>query len=756
MRKPTPTAALLPILAAWGYVGTAVAAPAPNTPSVGYEATAVRVIVMLRATVAGSDGGTADIAALAGRTGLALRQRRKIESRLRVVDVGVLAAPGSAGAALERLRADPSVQYAELDRRRHPHATWPDDPLFSGQWYLQNEQSDPTALSAIDAVTAWDTTMGSQGVVIAVLDTGVRYDHPDLLGATSGGRLLPGYDFITNTAEANDGDGRDPDASDPGDWVTASDIKTLPFSGCEVSDSSWHGTRVAGIIGARTDNAAGVAGIGWSGWILPVRVLGKCGGFDSDIIAGMLWAGGIAVSGVPANPYPARVINLSLGSADTCPASYTDVITQLRGQGVLVIASAGNEGTVVDAPANCPGVAAVAGIRQVGTKVGFSNLGPEVALSAPGGNCVNVGPGDACLYSIDTTTNLGTQGPAANGYTDRVNNINVGTSFSAPIVAGITGLMLAVNGRLDTTQMIARLEEGATKPFPTSGDPTVPVCHVPANSSDVQDSECVCTTSTCGAGMANARGAVAAALRPIAAIAVPASYSPGQNVVLRGSGSGAACGHTLSPSTPYAWTVVAGSASIVGASTDTATVVAPASGSFTLRLTVTDDAGRQDTADVLVGPTSAMTVAPSAAGAVPCAAPLVVISVSPASATVRTGGSQTFAASLVNGGGNGVTWYVNGVAGGSASTGTISVSGVYTAPANVPVPATVTIKVVPDADPTRFALATVTVIKSAPPSGGGGGGGGGAIDTPLLLLLAARAWIGARRATGRERHQPAA
>src|SRR5262249_20126029 len=157
----------------------------------------------------------------------------------------------------------------------------------------------------------------------------------------------------------------------------------------KAAPSSWHGTRVAGILGAITNNGVGVAGLTWSPQILPVRALGKCGGLDSDIIAGMLWAGGIAVSGAPNNPSPARIINMSLGGAGGCLGSYRDAIGQLTALGVLVVASAGNEGGPVDTPANCPGVAGIAGLRQAGTKVGYSSLGPQIALGAPAGNCGN-------------------------------------------------------------------------------------------------------------------------------------------------------------------------------------------------------------------------------------------------------------------------------------------------------------------------------------------------------------------------------
>ena len=116
--------------------------------------------------------------------------------------------------------------------------------------------------------------------------------------------------------------GRDADPSDPGDWVSSSDQSNPALFGCDVSDSSWHGTRVAGMIGALTNNTVGVAGLSWNSFILPVRVLGKCGGTDSDIIAGMRWAAGLHIDGVADNPTPARILNLSLGATSPCEPSY--------------------------------------------------------------------------------------------------------------------------------------------------------------------------------------------------------------------------------------------------------------------------------------------------------------------------------------------------------------------------------------------------------------------------------------------------
>jgi serine protease len=667
------------------------------------------------------------VANLASRANLSLRRSRQILGGLHVIEFEPRTAGESLAASLARLRADSSVEYAEPDQRRHVQATIPNDPLFvatsgaTGQWYMQSPSS-AGAPSAVDAVDAWGITTGSAGVVIADIDTGIRFDHPDLLRAGAGGRLLPGYDFVSDVSVGNEANGPNSDASDPGDWITQADTQTSEFSGCAVSNSSWHGTRVTGILGALTNNSVGVAGMTWSGWMLPVRALGKCGGLDSDIETAMLWAAGVHQSGVPDNPYPAKIVNLSLGGSGSCPQSYQTIISQLTQLGVLVVASAGNEGGPVSAPANCPGVAAIAGLRQIGTKVGYSNLGTEVALSAPAGNCVNTsGP---CLYSIDTTVNAGTTTPApytaSNAYTNQT-NYNVGTSFSAPMVSGIAGLMVAVNGNLTPAQLIARLQEGVTTPFPVSTDSSVPLCHVPASSSDVQAAECNCTTSTCGAGMANALGAVTAALRPIAAVAVPGSVSAGANVVLNGSGSAAACNQTISS---WAWSLVSGSntsgttPTISGAGSSAATVVAPSSGSFQIQLTVTDSAGKTDTAVVTISASAASTSAPSNAsnnGSTACLTAIsptlpITVSVSPSGPSVQAGlGSQTFTATVTSAPNTNVTWEVNGIAGGNSTVGTISGAGVYTAPANIPTSPTVTVTAVSAADSTVSGFAGVTI-----------------------------------------------
>ena len=730
-----------------GFGTRAVPTNPPAARAAVAPATSQRVIVKLRGAAGAAPSSSARqqrqavaeherISELAARSGLTLVRARSILPGLHAVELASQTSGESLQASLARLRADPAVEYAEPDQRRYALSA-PNDPLYlattgaTGQWYLLNPGASGAA-SALDAIDAWNSTTGSDGLVIADIDTGVRFDHPDLgrAGDGNGGRLLPGYSFVSNVLAANDGaatdaDGSatwDADASDPGDWISSADVQIPEFKTCTAANSSWHGTRVIGILGAITNNNLGIAGLTWHGWILPVRALGKCGGADSDIETAMLWAAGVQVfddnnNPVPPNPYPASVINLSLGATGACPSSYADVINQLNSLPlpVIVVAAAGNEGGPVDAPGNCAHVIAVAGLRDVGTKVGFSSLGPEIALGAPGGNCVNTsGP---CLFSIDTTTNLGTTTPgpntASDGYTTQT-NINVGTSFATPQVAGIAALMLSVNANLTPAQIRARLQSSATA-FPVSSDPTVPTCHVPANASDLQQSECNCTTQTCGAGMANANAAVAAALRPIAALAVPASVSAGQPVMLDASGSAAACTHTLGASS-YQWSIIGGGNFSGPTNQSTATVTAPTSGSFTVQVIVTDDAGRTDSAQAVIGSSSATTTAPASAGNHACLVPFspalaIAVTVSPSSAAVpSTAATQAFSAVVTGAANQNVSWQVNGIPGGDATTvGTISSAGVYRPPTKPPAARTVSVVAVSDADPTKTGFAGVTL-----------------------------------------------
>jgi serine protease len=345
------------------------------------------------------------------------------------------------------------------------------------------------------------------------------------------------------------------------------------------------------MIGAATDNGAGIAGGTWSGVVLPVRVLGKCGGYDSDIVAGMRWAAGLPVSGLPTNPNPARILNLSLGGPGSCTSAYRSAVSELTAAGVLVVASAGNDSGPVETPGNCPGVLAVGGLRHVGTKVGYSSQGPEVGISAPAGNCPDLDNTFLCGYSLITADNTGLTVPASSSYTDEA-NYNIGTSFSAPLVSAVAGLMYGVNDGLSTTEFIARIKASA-RPFPApeAGLPTCPTV-------DPASLQCNCTTSSCGAGIADAPGAIAEALRPMARIVVPdgTDIATGQNVVLDGSTSDAARDRIISS---YSWTAVSGNPTFQSATDGpNATVAVSAAGPVTVRLEIADDVGRTDRQEV--------------------------------------------------------------------------------------------------------------------------------------------------------------
>lgn len=483
------------------------------------EAAALRELPLAAESAADLAGRTADLRAqrLVQRAGKPLTAGRLVGPRAQVVMARGLR---SEELAL-RLASDPQVAWAVPDQRRRA-ATVPTDPLFNagppngrgpavGQWYLRAPAAP--AVSAIDAVGAWQQVSASTSLVVAVLDTGVLGSHPDLVG-----RVLSGYDTIADTAIANDGSGRDSDANDPGDWVTAaeSNNRSGPFFECGASDSSWHGTQVAGLIGAIANNGQGIAGAAHGVRILPVRVLGKCGGYDSDILAGMYWAAGIRQAGLPANPTPARILNMSLGGTGACSAAYAEAVRTLNAQGAIIVAAAGNSaGLAVGTPANCPGVIGVAGLRHVGSKVGFSDLGPEITISAPGGNCVNIGANEPCLYPILTTADEGLRGPTRSIYTDSF-NYTVGTSFSAPLVSATVALMLSADPALTPAEVRRRLQLSA-RPFPVRGadngtDPTpVPVCRAPNTEEQLQ---CYCTTGLCGTGMLDAAAAVRTVLAP--------------------------------------------------------------------------------------------------------------------------------------------------------------------------------------------------------------------------------------------------
>ena len=601
--------------------------------------------------------------ALGLRTGQRLAAGRSLDERTHVV-----VARGLTGAQLaRRLAADPEVELVAVDERRK-HMKLPNDPLFGGatvnaettvggiqartidQWYLKapGSNTNPAVVSSINAPAAWDLTTGAASVIVAVLDTGVRADHPDLAG-----KFLPpalaqqtfaGYDMVGFSSSggsqqansigiANDGDGADVDASDPGDWISFAEnnTKESQFYHCEPADdgsypkidSSWHGTRVSGLIAAASDNREGLAGVGWGLKLLPVRVLGKCGGYDSDIIAGMKWAAGVEVPGLPVNTNKAKVLNLSLGGSGACGTSgtgalYRDAIAQVNAAGATIVVAAGNsEGLAVGVPGNCPGVVTVTALRHVGTKVGFASLGREVTVAAPGGNCINVAAGQACLYPMVSTTNSGATTPVLNDGAYTGSSASVGTSFSAPIVSGIVGLMASVRPALTSAEAAAALARTA-RAFPTTGGTAgIAACRVPDG---IKQDECYCTTAACGAGMVDAAAAVAAAqaLNNATVTITPATLTASQSGTLTAAISGLAAGKTV---TGAQWTLIDKGKGVVsdfsgGASTTNASVVPATAGNFAVQVDVTDSDGfvHSQTATITVAAAPVITPPTSSGG----------------------------------------------------------------------------------------------------------------------------------------------
>lgn len=392
----------------------------------------------------------------------------------------------------QRLRQRPEVEWVAPNVRER--ALQVSDPMFASQWWLQQHSGSnahplPMRLRGVPGfLSAWARGVtGSSAAAVAVLDTGITA-HPELVG-----RTLPGHDFVDD----------DSDPSDPGDWVDT------PSSSCEVADSSWHGTIIAGIVAALTDNGEGVAAINWSGKVLPVRVAGRCGAMLSDILDGMRWAAGLPVAGMSGlNPNPVRIVNLSFGGTGDC-TPYQPVIDELRAKGVVVVAAAGNEYAAEPTrPAKCPGAIGVAALNRDGFKTHYSNFGPQLTIATVGGDDADGRWTSLADGGLLTITNDGTRGPGNPGYASVY-----GTSFAAPVVAGAVSLMLSANPALTADQIVAGLRASA-RPHVTS--PTIGAC------SNDNPGRCICSAATCGAGILDAEQAVLYAFNPAAYVA-PAS-----------------------------------------------------------------------------------------------------------------------------------------------------------------------------------------------------------------------------------------
>jgi serine protease len=477
-----------------------------------------------------------------------------------------------ARALAAKLSTNTEVESVEPDVRMQAHAFMPNDPGYSGapgQWHFMTPRGSNAG--GADLPPAWEMTLGNGTVEVAVLDTGYR-PHSDLQP------VLPGYDFVSSLAMANDGNGRDADASDPGDAVVANECGR----GAAAARSSWHGTHVMGIIAALMNNGLYGAGIAPNVRIVPVRVLGKCGGYTSDIIDGMRWAAGLAVPGAPKNAYPARIINLSLGISGACSRAFQAAINDVNAAGAIVVVSNGNGGfNSVNQPANCAGTLAVTAHSVDGDSATYANLGVQTLISAPGGGCGTLARNCVEIYSsnglgIYSLGNTGASRPASDGY-----SIKYGTSMAAPHVSGAIALMLSLNPSLSRDEVVSLLRASA-RAFPASS-----ACLLRANS------------GMCGAGILDVYAALTSIAPAIHISNLSQVASPGALVNLDASAISPSGHQVIS----YVWHASPSNKipiSVLNADTANASFVAPATGTYQFVVLVTDSSGATSNASATV------------------------------------------------------------------------------------------------------------------------------------------------------------
>ena len=433
------------------------------------------------------------VRSLAARKSLSLARIRETGDGAVVVALPRPMTPDEALRVARLLADDPAVAHVEPDVR--VFAMQVADPLFAAQWNLPGPTDAGGSAGGINVTAVWPVTIG-QGITVAVIDTGMtRHDELDPV-------WLPGYDFVGPDASgaldtANDGDGRDHDASDPGDWCTSKGVE---------EPSSWHGTAVAGIIAAQVNGYGGV-GVAPGVRILPVRAIGRCGGYMSDVVDAMRWAAGLPVADAPANPNPARVLNLSLGSAADSPCSVLQqkAVDEIVAANVMIVAASGNEGVAgMGAPANCNQVVAVAAHTRQGELALYSNFHAGITLTAPGG------AGSSPISAILAASNSGVTSPglpeAARAF--------AGTSAATPHVAAAAALLWS----LDPARPLAEIRNALTSAARRWS----------ANSACLVGA----AIGRCGAGMLDVAGALARLGNQVAVdIAAPAAVLPGNAVV---------------------------------------------------------------------------------------------------------------------------------------------------------------------------------------------------------------------------------
>ncbi|WP_199031372.1 S8 family serine peptidase [Ralstonia sp. ASV6] len=525
---------------------------------------------------------------------LPMTYKRAMSGGAHVVTLPRIMTLADAQTVAQRMEASGQFEYVSPDRILRPMAL-ATDPLFGQQWNLMPRAS---VAGGANVTSAWDTTTGTPTVGIGIVDTGIRADHADFAGTNFGigrnfvsssamagttdpktGATIPSG-FVNNGANNSAGN---TDPSDPGDWISASDAASFPTLCGSQSNSSWHGTFVAGQIAAQRNNGIGIAGIAPSVRVQMARALGKCGGMTSDIMDAMTWLAGGAVPGVLSNPTPAKVISMSLGGAGACSVLEQNRINAARALGVTIVVATGNESGPVDAPANCAGAIAVTAHTLEGDNAWYANVGAQTTISAPGGGRGTVISGTGS--TILSLSNSGGTAPVASPSGDTYTN-DIGTSMATPHVAATAALMLSVQPALMPDDITAILKQSA-RPFPPG-------------------TYCATHAGSCGAGMLDAGSAVTQAQgMPTVHVATSAAtVAPNAFVTLTavgGAGYGQTAGSPVWAQTggnPVTLTASAPNAN--GISTTTFTPTAAGVYSFSVSLTNNAGATATDTASVTV------------------------------------------------------------------------------------------------------------------------------------------------------------
>jgi serine protease len=395
-----------------------------------------RFIVGLGAISPGDPGRLANLLTdVAKGQGVGLQYLRQLATGAIVVEASE-ALPANAAIGLMRVFAKRAeVEYIEPDALMRPMFT-PIDEYYGSQWHYHE------ATAGLNLPAAWDVATGA-GVVVAVLDTG-QTNHADLFA-----NFVAGYDFIWDSFVSRDGDGRDWDPRDEGDWNA---VMSECYGGSPVTTSSWHGTHVAGTIAALTNNGTGAAGVAFNAMVQHLRVLGRCGGYLSDIADAIVWASGGKVTGTADNNTPARVINMSLGGGGSCGSTYQNAINTAVGNGTTVVVSAGNSNSDASGsrPANCNNVITVAASDRQGNRAFYSNYGPLVEITAPGGETSTRSNG------VRSTLNSGSTVQGSDSYA-----YYQGTSMAAPHITGLAALMYSVNPALTPAEVSQLIMDNA-------------------------------------------------------------------------------------------------------------------------------------------------------------------------------------------------------------------------------------------------------------------------------------------------------